>query len=295
MTFNLIALHDQHITRSRPSLPRPLHFFPSEASIQYTDEHGLKRTEGTCLRAIYYRLTGEAGAPTKRDPYSEWILKMGKAAEKELVEDYKEMGIWVDNNVKFYDDRYNISGEIDVFVRDPETHELVVTELKTFYGYNATKDICGNTQVQGKPKTNQLLQLLIYIDNGQRLNLFSCGKLVYYARDSGNRREFNVALKQEGDAKRPFIDGEPDYRFTMADVYRRYQDLASALKARQCPPQDYELVWSPEKTEMMYDCGEVSESAMKNYKKSPKKNPVGDWNCRYCGWCKFCWSKTADV
>jgi len=290
MTFNLIAATDAHMCRSKLSLPRPATFYPSEASVSWTDQHGIERTAGACLRQVWYRLTG-TGDPSKTSPYSEWIFALGKAVEQILVEQYKQMGILVGNNIKFYDAKRNISGELDVVLCDPKTNELFGVEVKSFYGYNAKKEICGNTKVTGSPKTSQLLQTLIYVDLCKDLKILDYFKLVYYSRDAADRKEFDVTVVDDNGLTRPVIDGTVDYRFTMEDVYTRYRTLKSHLENNIVPPRDYAIAFSPEKVELLNKIGEISKTAMLEYKRNPAKNPVGDWNCRYCSYAQHCWSK----
>ena len=288
MSFSLIDATDKHMTRSHVSFPRGQHFFPSEASVSWTDAHGINRCSGACMRQVWYRVTGK-GEASKPDPYSEWIFALGKAVEIILVEQWKQMGIWVDNNIKFYDKEHNISGEIDVLLRDPGTSELLLAEVKSFYGYMATKDLCGNTKVVGHPKTSQLLQTLIYIDLGQKLGILNYGKMVYYARDSASRTEFDVTIVDDGINRRPCVNGEIDYRFTMEDIYKRYITLAEHTYANTEPPRDYQIAWSPDKIKIMNSIGEVSKTAMADYTKNPSKNPIGDWQCRYCKFSEYCY------
>ena len=138
MTYNLIKATDQFMTRKRISLPRKPAWYPSEASVSWVDSNGETQIRGTCMRAAYFRYTGIFSEHRKpHDAYTMWIFALGKAVEEILVEQYKQMGIWVDNNVKFYDPERNISGEVDIFLEDPETKKLIVTECKSFFGYYA--------------------------------------------------------------------------------------------------------------------------------------------------------------
>jgi hypothetical protein len=278
------------MTRQKISLPRPATFFPSEASVSWTDQHGIERVTGACLRQVWYRLTG-TGEPSKPDPYSEWIFALGKAVEQILIEQWKCMGILVGNNIKFYDAKRNISGELDVVLQDPESSKLFGVEVKSFYGYNATKEVCGNTKVVGHPKTSQLLQTLIYVDLCKDLGILDYFKLVYYARDSAHRKEFDVTVIDDNGQTRPVVDGVVDYRFTMENVYSRYKTLKSHIESNTIPPRDYSIAFSPEKVKQLYELGEVSETAMKEYKRNPAKNPVSNWQCNYCPVRKHCWSK----
>lgn len=276
--------------RSSIYLPRGKHFYPSEASARWIDQHGITRVAGTCLRQSWYRLSGKF-KPSDKDPYGQWIFALGKHVEEILVEQWKQMGIWVANNVRFKDTERNISGEIDVVLVEPATGEKFCVEVKSFYGYQATRDICGNKSVTPRPKTSQLLQALIYVDQGLKHGTWNYVKMVYYARDSAARNEFDITLVEDGEHLRPAVNGVIDYRFTMEDIYDRYEELRAAHEADVEPPRDFDISWDAEKVNKRKALGEVSKTAYEKYVKSPKKYPVGDWQCRYCGYKEHCWKE----
>lgn len=286
--MNLIEKTDAHMCRSEIALPREPHFYPSEASVAFTNKQGKRQILGNCMRKSYFRFTGSVeSSPTS--PYSEWIFALGKSVEQILVEQWKQMGIWVGNNIKFYDQKRNVSGELDCIIRDPETGNLICIEVKSFYGYNATKELIGNKSQDGKPKDAHLMQLLIYLD--QTKDVIDHGKLIYYARDSADRTEFTIKLVKDADKTRFAINGKIDYRFTLDDVYDRYQQLANYVCSDELPPREFELVWGPEKVEEQFAAGEISKSAYEKWQKNPGKNPIGNWECRWCSFSKACWSK----
>jgi CRISPR/Cas system-associated exonuclease Cas4 (RecB family) len=291
--FNLIEATDAFTCRKKVHLPRLHSLYPSEASVVYPVPGGSMKTEGKCLRSVYYRIIGEE-VPTQADPYSEWIFATGKGVENILIEYWKCMGIWVDNNVKFFDAKRNISGEIDVILSEPDG-TLFGVECKSFAGYSATKEVIGNFHQPGKPKTSQLLQTLIYVDLCRELGIIDYFKMIYYARDSGQRREYNISLTEDGGQWRPTIDGIIDYRFTMQDVYDRYALLNDYVENKILPPRDYELVYSDEKIEGLNKLGEIAKTKYDKCKNNHEKNPIGDWECRYCNYCKVCWQKSATT
>lgn len=288
--FNLIEFTDAHMTKKNFSLPRGIHFYPSEANVRYKDEHGITRVIGTCLRQAYYRTTKEAEYK-EPDAHTQWIFALGSAVENILVEQWKQAGIWVANSIRFYDEERNISGELDVVLADPETGERFGVEVKSFYGYNAGKNICGNTKQKGKPKDSQLLQTLIYVDLCQKLGLLDYFKMVYYSRDSSARAEFDIRLTEINGEKYPTINGIVDHRFTMADIYNGYQTLSDHIESGTVPERDFDINWSAEKVEQRKLLDEVAKTTYEKWKKNPKSNPIGDWQCNYCGWKNHCYSK----
>lgn len=285
MTFKLIPQTDQWMTRKRIRMGSKGTLYPSEASVAWVDPNGLNRVSGACMRSSYLRVTGKADDDALPiDAYTEWIFALGKAVEIILVEQWKQMGIWVDNNLEFYDKARNLSGEIDCLIRDPETGELVLCEVKSFYGYNATKQICGNKSTTARPKTSQMMQTLIYVD--QFKEHISYAKMIYYARDSASRKEFDIRLSEDG---HPLINGVIDHRFTLQDIYSRYDQLTWHIENEQLPEPDYELVWGPEKVLERNALGEVAKTNFEKWQKKPDKNPIGDWNCSYCRYKYVCW------
>lgn len=293
--FDLIKLTEDHITRQKVYLPRGKHFYPSEASVSYTDNHGIHRVIGSCLRKCYFRLTGmEGGGPPSA--YSEWIFLQGKGIENILIEQWKQMGIWVDNSIRFYNEEYNISGELDAVLRDPNTGELIVLEAKSYHGYMAEKDIGGSFNQAPKPKDAHLLQLLIYLYLFQ--DKFSYGKLFYKARDSDGRQDFDVELKKVDEGKtRVVVNGVVDYRFFVEDILDRYKLLDQLIKEARIPPNDFELVWSPEKIEKLNSLGEISKTKYTDWQKKKKgKERIGDYMCNptYCPYSKVCWTSRGN-
>jgi Holliday junction resolvase-like predicted endonuclease len=288
MSFKLVKLTDEHMTRSTLGFPRQQNLYPSEASVRFTDPNGNVRVEGTCMRKAYFRYTGKK-PDTEIDAYTQWIFALGKSVEEILVEQWKQMGIWVANNIKFYDPQHHVSGEIDVVLREPDTNTLFFVEVKSFYGYYATKELIGNRSTKAAPKTAHLLQTLIYLS--QHKDTFPYGKIVYYARDSANRTEFDITLASEGGDYLPVVNGKIDSRFTVGDIYDRFDLLMDHIKDSVVPEADFRKEYTPKMVEERKALGEVSKTAYEKWLKDPRKNPIGDWQCRYCQYCKTCWRK----
>lgn len=275
--YDLFQATDQHLTRSRFHTESSRHFYPSEASVVLFDEHGDRVVKGGCLRASYFRLSGEF----ERAPYdarSEFIFLQGKAVETMLIDLWKEMGIWHDNNVKFLDSENNISGELDAILVEP-SGQLYGTEVKSFYGYYAEKEILGNKSQKGFPKMSQLLQTLIYLNHFEdRLPYF---RMVYFARDSVKRRTFKIELLHEGDIKYPIVEGEVIRQFSVNDILDRYRQLRQYLDMHQVPPNDYELQYPNAKIEDFYRKGKIAKTKYEKWKTGKLKSyeHIGDWMC----------------
>lgn len=287
--FSLVKLTNQHMTRNRIRLQsNTVHYYPSESSVVWTDQYGIKRVSGTCLRRAYLRVTGLA-KPTKPDAYSEWIFALGKAVEIILVEQWKQAGIWVDNNIKFYNSEYNVSGELDCIIQDLENNCLVCTECKSYYGYYAGKEIMGSRDNPPRPKTSHLLQAVIYLYETR--SLISYAKLFYAARDADGKNEFDIEIDTEGSSPGKtyiLVNGTRERRFTIEDIYTRYRTLDQYVKNQILPPKDFEEIWDARRVEDEYKRGEVSKTAYQKWQRNPKKNPIKSWQCVYCPFTKYC-------
>src|SRR3990167_3171781 len=228
--YNILATTDTYLTRLPVVNPVPSkHYYPSEASVISKDSDGDSIVLGACQRASYFRVTlpfGEGERPSAR---MEYIFAQGKMIENWLVEQWKRMGIFEANSVRFQIPEYNISGELDVVIREPPPPagdgKLAIVEIKTIYGYNATKEIFGNKSTVGQPKPQNLLQTLIYLYAFQ--DKFEHAKLIYVARDNPtNRREFRIELsKDSAGILWPVIDGQVKSDYSVQDILKRYQEL----------------------------------------------------------------------
>jgi len=289
LSNSLIEQTDAWLTRKRFSAPRQKTFYPSEASVVIKEDDGTERVVGTCMRAAYLRVTGEAvGKPN--EARSEYIMSMGKTIEQWLVEQWKEMGILVANNAKFYWEEYNVSGELDSVLIDPSTGDQYGVEVKSYWGYDARKEIMGNRSHGGFPKLNQLLQTLIYTHFfREKLKYF---KMVYVARDDIARKEFDIEVIKDGDKHWPVVNGRIYRKFTIEDVLSRYKLLGYHVQNKIMPPRDYELVYDTARVERENAAGNVSKTAYAEWKKGKRK--IGDWQCKFCSYRDYCWKDESN-
>ncbi len=281
------ATENYLVNKVRLPVVREEFFYPTEASVELESEHpGEKNVIGTCMRAAFYRYSGEFKGQAYT-PYSHWIFLTGKALEEALVENWKQMGIWVDNNIKFRSKEHHVSGELDIVIKDPEDGKLKIVEIKTYYGYEATKEICGNPKkgIPGKPKDNNLLQILVYLYLHQ--HIFESGKLIYIDKVSQNNAEFDISLTKEGDSTYPVINGVVQRRFAVEEIFERYELLGDYIEQKQLPPRDYEIQYSPERVERLWKEKKISKT---KYEAWQDGKPVGDWACSYCRYKAECWS-----
>ena len=297
--FDFFEYLDRHVTRPRfkPEVDSS-HLYPSEASVQYYDNHGDLITVGGCLRASYFRVVG-GFERIGNSAYTEWIFKMGKAVEEILVQQAKEAGIWVDNNIKFYDEEYNISGEIDCLIAEPPDATIVPYEIKSFYGYYAAREIFGNKSISPQPKLNQLVQLLIYLWKFR--NQFPYGRMAYFARDDIKRKTFKVSIHQEGELMHPVIDGKIWKSFTVNDILGRYKQLQDYIDNKEVPSKDYELQYPESKIrdfrpKKLGGKDKISKTKYEAWEKGKLKpwEYIGDFQCRMCAYRKICYPDMVD-
>lgn len=286
-SYDLFDHVDTHLTRPKFQTEREKRFYPSEASVEYHDEHGDKVIQGGCLRSSYYRLKGGfEGIP--HDARTQFIFIQGNMVEDMMIKLWKEMGVWKDNNVKFIDKEHNISGEMDALLIEPDGTEYGV-EVKSFYGYFAEKEIFGNKSTLGKPKLPQLLQTLIYLYNFRdRLPYF---RMVYFGRDSVKRRTFKIELEQEGDIFYPKVDGVVWRSFSMNDIFDRYKRLQEHLDNNVIPDRDYDLHFSDAKIQDFFTKGKVAKTKYEKWQKGRlgQHEVIGDWQCSYCKYKDTCY------
>jgi len=292
MTYDKYSLWgdlDSYVTRPkfRPGTDQR-HLWPSEASVKFYDQHGDLTVEGKCMRAAYLRVKGDFEA-LPPSAYSEWIFEMGRRVEKMIVDRCKEAGIYVDNSIKFYDEEYNVSGEIDVLLTEPDGL-IYPAEIKSAYGYYAEKEIMGNMKQRGQPKMGQLLQLLIYLWKFK--DQFPYGRMVYFFRDSTKRRTFKVELEQQGNILYPKVEGQVIKTFSVNDILARYKELQHHIDNEIVPEKDYELQYPEAKIHDFAKKGKIGKTKYQNFLKGKLKDYeyLGDWNCRgYCPYSRICY------
>ena len=294
--FSLVDLENSFLCREdKFSIPRP-GLWPSESSVEYTEE-GHRIVHGCCLRKAWYR---SCKYPKTSPPNPGLTMKgvLGKNAERTQVEHWKQMGLWLGNNVKFYDPKYFVSGELDAIIKNPDTGEPIGYEVKSYYGYDANKEICGTKKPPrpGSPKMDHFLQSAVYKYNfREKLSEY---RLYYIERGDGHRLEFEVGLIPEGEDFRPYwkqLDGPywatySDKKviqpFTVGDIHARFVKLAELIKKRELPVPDYNEFLSEEEVEWRWTHGELGKTKYEEYKK--KSEPIKSWQCSYCSWLEQC-------
>lgn len=258
---------------------RAKHFYPTSASCM--DAKG--QLHGACLRAVAY----DYYATGKSNPYSPetmYTFELGRQIESMYIEMFKKMGIFVGDHIKFYNPDFHVSGELDVVLREsPGSPVIYGLEVKTSYGdYFKVAQITGRPGVPPAPKEEHVMQVMMYLDNFPKLPYF---KLIYLGRDKFDRTEYTIRLVEVDGDKFPeitYLDGHAvvDTRFSLANIYNRYKDLAAHVKAGSLPARDYRPTMTAEEMQAALDSGQITKAKMKSFEKGDIK--TADWRCRYC-------------
>lgn len=310
-----LVLHTHNHLRTR-GFPRFSQggFRPTEAGVKVYDPiRKEERQIGKCSRATYFRLKGldvEIQYSAKEQIRNE----VGKQVELTLVNYWKEMGIYIDSEVKFFGDidGIPISGELDCVLEEPETGLRYIAEEKTIYGYYAAKEIFGNKTTLPKPKVSHALQALIYLyyfkyfaKSSARLNY---ALLFYVERGDGEHSHFYLDIEEEVQVLdgQEYIVHRPSYTyftnhhaptkvkypFTMEQVIENYRYVQGFLEGEIPPDREYEYSYSPEIIETLYKAGEIAETKYQEWKRAKKKKPlIGAWPCSYCPYLDICYDR----
>ncbi len=287
-SVNLLATTEKYMAgKVRLPVVREEFFWPTEASVELEEKYpGEPNVLGACMRANYYRYVGGfKGDPYT--PYSYWTFATGNAYENHLRELWKQMGLWIDNSVKFRSKEKHISGEMDVVLIDPVTEKTICVELKSYQGYDAAKNLKGNPRygLVGKPKDPHLMQIMIYLDLHQ--HIFEYGKLIYIDKVCKDNVEFTISLHKEGENTYPIINDTISRRFSVEQIYERFEKLRGFIENKIIPPRDFELQYSPEKIEREFEAGNIGKTKYALWQKKGVK--PGDFNCHYCKYKTTCW------
>lgn len=252
--------------------------WPSEASVKYTNEFGEETIAGKCHRAVFYRQSPVV--PTNPpEARSQIIFLLGHQVEAAICEAWKQMGIWENNSVRWEDREKNISGEMDIILREGEM--LYGAEIKSFYGYYANKQLLGHYSGRGRnkvwnpgsPKDEHLMQAALYVDHTHgKLAGF---KLFYLSRDQMDMAEFNITVDEN--TKEIFINGIKEQRFTVQDIYDRYGTLDTFIKGGIKPQREFVLNPSQERVDVLHARGDISASAYKDH--CSGKRPYHPFQC----------------
>lgn len=259
--------------------------------------------------------------------YTLWIFEQGKLYEDHLVELSQLGGVYISGQTPVYIRDLNISGKIDLICINPETSKLSIAEMKSVYGHGGNHTI-GKPGIRsqgklGTPRESHLMQLGIYhyklaLDN----EAFEASRLLYGSRDTGRYAEYSVYLNKveddyhiiyEGIA--PYKTAPTDSKISLRNMFQQYKYILDCTETNTLPPRDFDLTYSFDKIKAMYDAGELAETNREKFQKilereeenktrvaegkAPKKSlkmlELGDYQCGYCEFRKFCYPEATET
>jgi len=226
------------------------------------------------------------------------------------------------------DDEIIMSGEVDAIIRMseertgddgvPRMHILpnkaIGIEVKSKWGYGAKAVMRGNknsTYEHGFPQIEHLMQTALYLHTRKAFEEFHDVEIPYFiicyiARCNGIHKSFRVELSDGYDGRiivkdmngneiKPKIEKSLEWGVTAQPITltldmmreRYYQHLEN-MKADTPPPRDFDLRYSDEKAERLFNAGELSKTKWNEHQKKPLAE-IGDWNCSYCDWKGVCY------
>ena len=268
------------IPRLRPSVG----YHPSSASIKMINEDGEEELHGTCLRKIgYERLGYKATEEVPADAI--WKMDIGNSTHETIVEWCKKARIYIADEVEFWDAEHKISGRVDLFYYHPTRGRIIGAEIKSIADYHGRKGIVFALKGESiAPKTEHVLQAAIYLSFFKAQNIHEW-KLLYIARDTGERSEFTLHLGEDDEV---LIDGmKSGVKPQM--IFDRFKELDDYLAKKELPPRDYELQYPMPKLRKMLAEGTLSKTDSEAVARG-KHIKKGDWQCSYCPFKSECWN-----
>ena len=292
--FDIFGAIEENLTRGSPIKTNriPTHM-PSKAMCNSaTDGKPL----GTCLRSSYFSVK-KYPTSNAMGIYVTMTAEAGKLWESWLTDQYKQLGIYLDHSVKLYDPENFISGEIDIVHYNPLTNDIELTECKQYNGsnYYAALELKGTRDKHPKPKDQNLLQTFDYLlmCRNTKQNV-THSNLVYIDRSCGaynNNVQFRISLTTVNNEVYPKIEYLNnnkeveyyiDYRITEKAVIAKNALLDHHVDTEKIPKRDFQHTYPPHIIEDMLVKKEITETRYKKYKENPVKNPIGDWQCKFC-------------
>jgi hypothetical protein len=225
------------------------------------------------------------------------------------------------------DDEIMLSGEVDAIVRmahdevidgvprtviDPS--RAIGIEVKSKWGYGAKKVMQGSkdsTYEHGFPQIEHLMQTALYLHTRKAFEDFHNVEIPYFVicyigRDNGLHKSFRVELSDgyegriivkdmNGNEIKPKVEKSLDWgvqarpiELTIDMMRERYLQQIENLKSDTPPAREFDLRYSDEKAERLFNAGELSKTKFNEHGKKPLAE-IGDWNCSYCDWKGVCY------
>lgn len=339
MTWSFVKHVTDYMSRPRLGNQKAPTLWPSEASMMLENEYGEMENIGKCRRAIFLRylkdnyIFSEEYSHYKSlideidehgvdvDPYIRWIWVQGNLYEDYLLNKAKESGVYIGDQTQVYIPKYNVSGKIDIIVINPETSKLSIVEAKSVYGFNANFVLGSPADRRngklGTPKNSYLMQLGLYqYWYANKNEEFEEALLVCGARDTGKYAEYKVKVEQDEEK-----EDEKNYVFyrghhpnttpwvnsniAIEDILQQYKYIQDSLDSAVLPDRDFNILYSQEKIDLLYERGLLNKSETLRYEKRKKqieegktrinkKIEKGDWQCNFCNYKNLCYDSNRN-
>jgi len=316
--------------------------WPSEASAVITNEWNEKKVVGKCRRATFFRyaIANYEFDPkfqflkplveklkqeqTGVDRYMYWIWTAGQLYEDYVVKLAKSAGVYIDDQIRVFVREHNVSGLIDLRIINPETHKLIVAEIKSVYGHGANAVLgtpaARRQGVLGTPRDSNLMQIAIYDWYWSKQNPnHEDSRLMYGARDTGRYAEYKINTKEEDGiisisyaGIAPAITPWVKSPITITSIMEEGFDYVHKhVETGLIPPRDFDISYTRAQIDELHDRKQLTMTDRKQYEKiiarekeneerkannlKPKKElkaiSRGDFQCNWCKYAKSCYNE----
>lgn len=307
--LKLLLDHKRTIAKELGQSRKYSSFYPSSARIEYTcPDTGLVEVAGTCMRQQWYTLKGYP-TPEADNPRFNRIRELGDIIHEMFFRDAMHAKIHEAHEVQFYIEEENISGRIDLMVKDPINNDRIIIEIKTIGGYYKCKGpIFSTKDTPLAPILEHLLQVLVYAHHYRKHGVEKY-VLLYCNRENMEYTTHNITFDDDDVIRITNDDGS--FRMehiTIEGVLNSYRELDNHLKNDTLPDRDYTLAWQNDKIIAYYNANKYTnktdpkkiEDALKAKTPHTVNDPPiiakSDWQCTYCDFAEECWSdKTTQV
>ena len=296
------------------SSTRRSHFFhPSSVSVEKNDK-GYREVVGSCLREQFFRIKDETPTNTTEPDYMISAMLGDKISELivNLIDTHGfKMGLQrlaVEHS--FYDPRINVSGRTDIIAWDFVANEPVGIEIKSVGQYKASMTI-------DSPDDCHVMQSILYLDYYRNF-MPSTQKVpkkwyIWYVSRTENWSikgkkhgspmtmawDFHITLDNMGIPTVHTATSSKERKdLSVANIHKRFEQLAAYLSTDTLPPRDFDLEYSEEKIVTLFQLDliqrkmdkEKIEKWMKKGATPGKLNlQLGDFECKTCAWKDKCW------
>lgn len=348
--WSLVDHLTSNLAQGRLGEPKHPTLWPSEASAVVQNQWGEKKVVGKCRRSTYFRYAQACyefyseyshlqplieeitvkQIPTQ--PYQYWLWAAGDLYEDYVINLAQASGVYIAAQVPIYVKDHNISGKVDLIALNPDSFKRTVTEVKSVYGHNGNTVLGSQydrrTGQLGRPRDSNLMQIAIYDWHfATPKEDYEYSRLLYGSRDTGRYAEYSVRTEYDeatGVTKiyyagiAPNKTQEVESPITIDSIlHDGYGYVVNHLLSGTIPERDFDLRYSEEKIQTMYDRHEqlpkMERLSKKDHEQITKikaraelniereaegKKPLkplkpvekGDWQCNLCKYKNVCYN-----